>query len=107
MNTIKYILWVAAILLIALLGWRFVVVKNAEASFTHRDWSGNKYTEWSACSTDLQCGGVVEGNQTRTKYRVCEFELWGSDHCTLNEKQVLEVQDQSCEVELPLCVEDQ
>ena len=102
-KTIKWILWVAAILLLVLLAWRFVVVKNAEASFTHRDWSGSKYTEWSACETELQCGGVVEGTQSREKYRVCEFELWGTDHCTLNEKQVLETQYQACKVELPVC----
>lgn len=81
-KTTRYILWTIIVVALTFVVWRFFSVKNADAH-DHNVWSEWKYSEWSACSTELQCG-VTEGQQTATRTRYCKsVDGHGDDVCKI------------------------
>jgi hypothetical protein len=87
-------------LVLSLLGGFFLLRSTREAkalnlpNFTHKDWSN-----WGKCKP-TSCG-TYEGTQKRT----CEFQLFGTDQCDLNEVEYRECEVKEddyyeCEVEV-------
>lgn len=102
MKRFNVLIWIALGVLFGLILWWVTKQIPAEATFTHRDWSNAVWSDWSKCEGEC---GQGEGTQYRIKTRKCEFELFGTDHCTLNEVEVVDRQERKCEMEVYQCEE--
>jgi len=92
---------VVALVVVMAGAFAFLLVNRVGATFSHRGWDYD-WSDWGECRSEAQCG-VGEGTQSRTRTRTCKIQLFGTTHCTLGEKQVVDTEYRSCEVELPAC----
>lgn len=106
MRLIKLTL-ISAIIAVVTAAVSLSVVHATGFSF-HREWSNwGQWNDWGECRVeelDHQCGGTLEGTQSRSRTRLCVLKPGGGQNeCAYVGQIDTQYQHRGCEIELPAC----